>query len=243
MAEHDHSAHDFGIHLRQIAKSPLTLVLLALLAVVHVVSLAAIDDLHGFHLAVGLSREGMKALAWWQMPAYAWLHGGWAHLAMNGVLLLVVGSRLEQVIGSWGMLKVLMLGVLCGGLLHLALSRSVVIGASGGVLALLLCYTTLSSESVLLVPLRMSARNLGRGLLIASVVLTLLDPEHGAPLFARAGRAISDIGLESLFRISHACHLGGALAGWCCARWILRPRVSLSRLQRDRARREGRAGH
>lgn len=243
MAELDHPAHDFGIHLRQLAKSPLTLLLLALLLAVHLVSLAVIDDLHGFHLAAGLSRAGMKELAWWQLPAYAWLHGGWPHLVMNGVLLLVAGSRLEQVIGRWSMLKVLALGVLCGGLLHLALSRNVVIGASGGVLALLLCYTTLSAESVLLVPLRVSARNLGRGLVIATVLLILLDPEYGVPLLAQAGRAMANSGLESLFRISHACHLGGALAGWGCARWILRPRVSLRRLQRDRARREGRAGH
>jgi membrane associated rhomboid family serine protease len=42
------------------------------------------------------------------------------------------------------------------------------------------------------------------------------------------------------FRIGHACHFGGGLAGWIYGRWLLRPRVSLKQLERSRARRETR---
>jgi membrane associated rhomboid family serine protease len=37
--------------------------------------------------------------------------------------------------------------------------------------------------------------------------------------------------------MGHACHFGGALAGWLYGRWMLRQRVTLEKLRRDRARR------
>ena len=41
--------------------------------------------------------------------------------------------------------------------------------------------------------------------------------------------------------IGHACHLGGGVVGWLAGRWVLRPRVTLEQLQRQRAAREGRS--
>jgi hypothetical protein len=38
--------------------------------------------------------------------------------------------------------------------------------------------------------------------------------------------------------MGHACHFGGGMAGWLFGRWLLRPRISLERLRRDRERRE-----
>jgi membrane associated rhomboid family serine protease len=43
-----------------------------------------------------------------------------------------------------------------------------------------------------------------------------------------------------IFEIGHACHLGGGLAGWLMGLWILRPRITLEELQKERARREAR---
>jgi hypothetical protein len=53
------------------------------------------------------------------------------------------------------------------------------------------------------------------------------------------GRALQQAGCGDWFRMGHACHLGGALAGWAQARWLLRRRVTLSDLQKQRHRREG----
>ena len=52
------------------------------------------------------------------------------------------------------------------------------------------------------------------------------------------GDALVGHGGEGIFVISHACHFGGALAGWVLARKFLVPGPSLADLQRDRARRE-----
>jgi membrane associated rhomboid family serine protease len=45
-------------------------------------------------------------------------------------------------------------------------------------------------------------------------------------------------GMGAVFAMGHACHFGGGLAGWLYGRWLLRPRVTLERLRRDRKRRE-----
>jgi membrane associated rhomboid family serine protease len=45
-------------------------------------------------------------------------------------------------------------------------------------------------------------------------------------------------GMGTWFDLGHACHFGGGVAGWLYGRWLLRPRVSLERLRRDRERHE-----
>lgn len=227
-----------GFQLRQFLRAPLTLILLGVLIAIEVLKQLVVADPSGLYSVLGLSRGGIGSLSLWQWLSYGLIHGSWAHLAMNGLLLLAVGSRLEWMVGRRPMVLLLLAGVLGGGLFHLALSADVLIGASGGMLALWLCHTTLSPESRWLVPFPVSGKNLGLGLLSASLILTLLAPSLELPLLAKWGHALVDAGLNSLFEISHPCHLGGALVGWLGGRWLLRPRVSLASLQRDRARRE-----
>jgi len=191
-----------------------------------------------FYQFFGLSMEGMRSLRLWQLLSYAGFHGSWMHWAMNGALLLVLGSRIETMLGKWMLINVLIAGVFTGGFLHVLTSANVLIGASGGVFALALCLTTLSPESRFLIPFRVSGKNLGRGVMAASLILTLLDPVFGVPVLAAGGKELVELGFGSLFQISHACHFGGALAGWLIARWLVRPRVSLKSLRRERARRE-----
>lgn len=202
-------------------------------------NVGVVDGDPNFYQFFGLSLDGMRSLRLWQLLSYAGFHGSWLHWVTNGVLLLVLGSRIETMIGKAGLIKVLIAGVLVGGLLHVLTSANVLIGVSGGVFALALCLTTLSPESQFLIPFRVSGKNLGRGVIAASLILTLLDPGLGLPVFSSGGKKLMELGFDSLFQISHACHLGGALAGWFAAWWLLRPRVSLESLRRERARREG----
>ena len=191
---------------------------------------------------VGLSWEKFSDLRFWQLGTYAFFHGTWWHFAMNGFLLAAFGSRVERIGGAGWVIKLWTAGVLLGGLAYLLLAPRgeagpYLVGASGGVFALLLWLTGVSPESRMW-PLPVSGRSLGLGVLLASGILAVVDPGLGIPGLAGIGRLLDQASGGALFDISHACHLGGAVAGLVAARWTLRPRITLDSLQRDRARRE-----
>lgn len=173
----------------------------------------------------GLSRGGMLEGRLWQLASHALVHGGWVHVALNAALLVLAGSRVERIGGSAALVKVLAAGITAGGVFHLLIPdgrpESLLVGISGGISALALWLTTLSPQSKMW-PVPLSAKNLGIGLLIASGLLAIAAPW------------LPDGGM----RIGHACHFGGALAGWLMARHLLRPRVTLAALKKERARRE-----
>jgi len=81
----------------------------------------------------------------------------------------------------------------------------------------------------------------GLGLLAASGFLALADPALGLPGLSAIGRWFSAQGLGSWWALSHGCHFGGGVAGWLYGRWLLRPRVTLAKLRRERERKEGQA--
>ncbi len=186
---------------------------------------------------LGLSREGFLSGKIWQIVSYGFLHGGWWHVGVNAVFILVIGSRIEYIAGRSTMLVALFAGILGGGAFHLLLGDGLLVGISGACLALLLLLTTLSPESRMF-PLPVSGNSLGMGILLAAFLLTLVNPTLKVPGLAGIGKILVEQGLGSLFQLGHACHLGGGLAGWLYGRWILRPRVTLDRLRRERARRK-----
>ncbi len=185
----------------------------------------------------GLSRKGWLSGQIWQLLSYGVLHGGWWHAALNALLVLIVGSRIEHMAGRVTMVKCMVFGILTGGLFHLLLGEGLLVGLSGGGYALLLLLTTLSPQSRMF-PFSLSGRSLGGGLLLAALLLALINPDSRVPGFASFGRVLRDHGMGSWFEMGHACHFGGGIAGWLYGRWILRQRVTLSCLHRDRARRE-----
>ncbi len=189
----------------------------------------------------GLSREGLGRGRIWQLLSHGLLHANGLHFALNGLVLLAVGPRLERIGGLrlWG--RLIVAGLLAGGAMHLVAEGAgdrILIGASGSVMAALLWLTAVSPGSRMW-PVPVSGKSLGLGVLLASAVLTLINPALGLPVFSDWGRALGETAVPVVFGVSHACHLGGALAGWLGARWTLRPRVTLAQLQRDRRRREG----
>lgn len=228
-----------GRNIRQILRSPVSWVFVGVILVIQmVVTLGGGPDAWvPLFLNFGLSRDGFLSGKIWQMVSYGFLHGGWGHVGLNAVFLLVIGSRIEHIGGRVTMLVALFAGILGGGLGHLLLGSGLLVGISGACFALLLLLTTLSPESRMF-PLPVSGRNLGIGVLLTALLLTLVNPTFKLPGFSGIGEILIEQGLDSLFQISHACHLGGGLAGWLYGRWILRPRVTLDRLRRERARRE-----
>lgn len=187
-------------------------------------------EARGFYALFGLSREGLLGGKVWQLVTHAFLHGNGLHIAINLMVILLIGARVERIGGAAMVLKVFFAGVVTGGLAQMFLSSPVhrgeiLVGASGGATALLLWLTTVSPESRMW-PVPVSGRNLGLGILIAEALL--LGVDWVAP--------ISEI--RGLGGVAHGCHFGGALAGWWLAFRLLRPTLTLENLKKERARRE-----
>lgn len=203
-----------------------------------VVSLCGgVDAVGSWYQNLGLSREGVLSGKIWQLASYGLPHGGWLHALLNALFILIIGSRVERMVGTRMMLLVVLAGVAGGGVFHLLIGSGLLVGLSGGCFALLLMLTTLSPDSRMF-PILISGRSLGVGILAAELLLALIDPGSEIPQFERIGGWLVKHDMGAWFRMGHACHLGGGLAGWVFGRWVLRPRVTLKRLRRDRARRE-----
>ena len=194
------------------------------------------DVLQTWYVNFGLSRDGFLSGKIWQILSYGMLHGTWWHAVFNGLFVLLIGSGIERMAGSWVMVRVTFAGVLGGGLCHLLLGTGLLVGLSGGGLALLLLVTTLSPQSRMW-PLPVSGKSLGLGIMVAESLFVLIDPALGLPGFCVVGRMLVDHGMGAWFQVGHACHVGGGLAGWLFGCWLLRPRVTLAELRRERARR------
>jgi len=233
-------------NLRQIFRSPACWAVVAVTGGIHF----AIEWLGGpgqgrvseWYLEFGLSRNGLLGGAIWSLLTYGLLHGSWWHWLMNAVFLLVIGSRIEFVAGRAVFGRAVIFGVLGGALAHLLFVPEngralVLVGLSGGCMALLLVMTTLSPESRMM-PLPVSPRSLGLGIIFASLLLTLMNLVLSLKEFSDLGKSFAAHGLGDLFKMGHACHLGGALAGWLYGHWLLRPRITLKRLHSARSRRE-----
>ncbi len=226
-------------HLRQLLQAQFSWGLFALILGIHFcfAQQGGVAGSLWWYETFGLRRTDFLSGKLWQIGSYGLLHGDVWHVGMNGLLVLMIGARIEHMAGSAVMLRVTVAGVLSGGLFHLLLGHGLLIGMSGGCMALLLMLATLSPQSRMM-PLPLSAKNLGVGILLAALILALINPALNFPVFSQAGRAVESYGLGAWFQIGHACHFGGALAGLLYGRWILRPRITLESLRRERARRE-----
>ena len=68
-------------------------------------------------------------------------HAGWAHYAGNMALMLIVGPAAEEKHGSWRLLVMMLITALVTGLLHIAVSDGMMLGASGVVFMLMILST------------------------------------------------------------------------------------------------------
>lgn len=147
------------------------------------------------------------------------LHGGWIHLGLNLVFLLLVGRMVEWVAGPGKLLAIFLIGGISGGLLQVLAtpdSGFPVIGASGAIAAVFAAYATLFARR------RANARRV-LGFNISSEFLTALwFAAVWIGLQLMTGVAFNGAGGG----IAIWAHIGGFVAGLVLAQPLLRRRQS-----------------
>lgn len=155
-----------------------------------------------------LSRESLHSGFAWQFFTYMFLHGdpsvpasGPIHLLVNMTTLYFAGRELEGIIGPKHLLGVYLGGGLLGGIGQILVSASStpLVGASAGVCAVLLAFTTILPEIEItgllffIIPIRLKAKYLALCFVIISAACAATGTLGG---------------------IGHIAHLGGCLVGW-----------------------------
>lgn len=149
-------------------------------------------------------------VAIWQLLTYALLHGGLLHILFNGLGIWMFGGDVERVLGSRGFLRFFLVCVLGGGLAFVAgglLSGATapVIGASGGVMGLVLAFAMFFPERrvfIFPIPFPLPAW-------VMALLYALLNV-YGA-LF------------PGVSRVAYAAHLGGLVAGYLYLKGFIKP--------------------
>jgi membrane associated rhomboid family serine protease len=153
---------------------------------------------------LGLSYRGIDQAYAWQFFSTLFLHAGVFQFAGNMILLYVIGRDVESIIEQKHFLYLYFCGAIGGELGHLFLmpSATVLLGASGGVAALVMALAIILPELELtdslffLLPVKLKAKYFGYALCAIGVVLLVVD-RHGV--------------------VSHSAYLGGCAAGWLYA--------------------------
>ncbi len=159
----------------------------------------------GVERLFSLSRDGLAHGYVWQVVTYMFLHGSLMHLLVNCLGFFFAGREVEAICGPRHFLRIFFLGGIIGGLVQLAVGPANIelVGASGGVCAVLLAFTTLAPDREIaallffVIPVRMKAKWLGRAVILLSL---------GFAIFGGQGN------------IGHMAHLGGAVVGWAYVR-------------------------
>jgi membrane associated rhomboid family serine protease len=181
---------------------PLTLALLLAMAGVYVGLLFAPPNVERLVVAyfafipAAYFSEGWPVWSLVVAPfSYAFLHGGFGHLAINGVMLAVMGQVLERRLGPARFLLLFAAGAAGGALAHVLIGgspRIPLIGASAGVGGLYGAGLVLQRRGVWLGPNTAALVALA-GLFVIINLLGLVMP--------------------ILSNIAYAAHLGGFIAG------------------------------
>jgi membrane associated rhomboid family serine protease len=143
----------------------------------------------------------------WQVVTYSFLHGGGLHLGLNLFALWMFGADVERVWGPRRMAVAYFAAVLSGAVAQIiAVSVSgdaggPMIGASGGVFGILLCFGMLFPQRrimLLFPPIPMQARTFVFVYAALELVLGVTGTAQG---------------------VAHFAHLGGLVGGWLVYRY------------------------
>jgi membrane associated rhomboid family serine protease len=200
-----------------IQKTPLTRLLLGLLAFVGLVqAYAEIRDPRAFGVTIamaGLTKFDGHATEWWRLFTAPFLHGHWVHWLMNASALAYLGKRVE-VFARWPHLALsFLISAWIGGEASARFTTSPSIGASGGLMGLLGFLLVFESLHRRLVP------ESARQRLVVGVLLT------------------AALGVVFSHFIDNAAHAGGLVAGMIYAALVFpksasphRPRTTMADL-------------
>jgi len=134
----------------------------------------------------------------WQLFTYMFLHGGLLHIGMNMFMLWMFGTTIAH---QWGDREFLIYYFVCGvggGLANWLVaptSMGVTLGASGAVIGLLLAYSVMYPDQIVLLMglLPMKMKYLMYGLIAIDLLAGLTSTQTG---------------------VAHFAHLGGVATGW-----------------------------
>lgn len=198
-----------------------------------------------FYHSYGLSWEGLKAGGVIALLTHPFLHGNWMHVIVNAILFYYTAARLGHVLRAS---KVALLFLSCALIAAIPqviaqaiwpqIGTGPLVGASGGVMGMFLAVTVLYPDSKMIL-LNISARNVGKGFLIASSLFFLMTPELGVPLFWIVGEWSTGFYGREIFQIAHLPHFFGGLSGMLLVGRMLPALITLDQLQTARIKREG----
>ena len=122
----------------------------------------------------------------WRMWSYAFLHGSWAHVFMNGFALWRIGQPLERLLGTQRFVTLYSLTALAGGVATSFTSAGLSVGSSGALWGLLgaEAILVLGPRPTLPPPLARRARGAVAQNLILNVVISFLPGINAAAHFA-----------------------------------------------------------
>jgi membrane associated rhomboid family serine protease len=163
---------------------------------------------------LGLSLNGIREGAFWQLFTFQFLHGSWLHLLLNGVGLYSCGRAVEAILGRKRLVLLYFLSGTGGGILQMVISLLLrqdpgipVVGASAGISGLLAAFIMCRPDARLIVfPIPVPIR--GWTLLWIVVAVSIWGT-----VFPFGG-------------VAHAAHLGGLLTGGAFVRWSRRKQLS-----------------
>lgn len=153
---------------------------------------------------LALSQAGVRSLHVWQLLSYMFLHANTMHLLVNMLMLYFAGREVEAIAGPRHLLGIYFAGGLIGGAAQIlfAANAGPLVGASAGVCAVMIAFTTILPEIELtaliffVLPVRLRAKFFGLGIVIVSLACVMFSIMPG---------------------VGHLAHLGGCLLGWLYA--------------------------
>ena len=182
--------------------TPATWALLAVLAIAFAAE-ALVGHDAAVESSVALLRLGALYLPavrdgdWWRIGSYAFLHIGWAHIAMNGYGLWILGPQLELTFGSNATVGLFAATAIAGGSASIAWAALrggqpvLAAGASGGLFGLF-----------------------GATVALAFRLRHRIPPEARKSVLRRTLFTLAiNVAIAAYFPVDSAAHAGGLLAG------------------------------
>jgi membrane associated rhomboid family serine protease len=160
-----------------------------------------------------LSVDGLRNCYFWQLLTFQFMHANWLHIIFNSLVIFFFGRSVETVLGPARFLSLYFVSGIIGGVVQVLFTLGThsldapVVGASAGASGLIAAFAAIYwTERFTLLFYFIPVTMYGKTLLWISIglaVLGILTPSNG---------------------IANAAHLGGIVAGFFCARLMLRGR-------------------